>query len=405
MAFLNKEKWRFKIVHGGRNGGKSHDFATSLAERGTQKKCLFLCLREYQKNLKDSVHRLLSDKINQEPALRQFYKIQRDTIIGKNGTEFVFSGIKNAVNIKSFEGADVAWIEEAQTLSADSLRILIPTIRKEGSEIWFSFNPRAITDPIYQFMMSNRQNKKVVQINYLDNPNCPQLMIDEANELKAINYEFYEHDWLGKPYSVTDDVIFKGCYTVDDLGIFYNGLQWLDDKSNVYYMQYGGDFGFSAHPTALIEFCFIDDNTIYANRELHEYQLLITKYKEKIKEKIPQALDERVYWDCSSSDRIAQLRADGLDAMGAKKGAGSVEAGIEYLKGKRLIVHPRCKHLIYELDNYKYKTDKNSGIITTDIIKENDHLIDAWRYGLTQQIQAKNNLNKIYKDDNSSIWD
>lgn len=392
LAFLYTEKHRFKAACGGRNGGKSHDFATAMLMHGYQRKTKNLCLREYQKNLKDSVHALLSSKIMQEPLFQDTYIIQRDLIYNKKGTEIIFSGIKNAVNIKSFEGADYAWVEEAQTLSEESNQILVPTIRKEGSEIWYSFNPKAKTDPVYKFCVdpeTKRKNCKTVWINYTDNSLCPQIMIEEAETLKAINYPLYEHIWLGKPLDITDDVIFKDRFRVQELPIeYYDGKPFYDNKYLARF--YGMDFGFSVDPAAMVEIYQIDKNTIYINREIYENGLLPSKYIEKIKEKIPESILHRhKYWcDAARPDSIAQLKHDGLLCDAAPKQKGSVEAGIEYLQGLNIIVNPACTNMIYELHNYKYKTDKLTGEITTDIIDANNHLIDAIRYALWQQIQA-----------------
>ena len=164
LFFFYNERIRFKSADGGRNGGKSHDIATCALMRGFEQQLIIVCLREFQKNLADSVHRLLSNKIREDEAFSKFYTIQRDKIIGNNGTEFVFSGIRNAVNFKSFEAADIAWVEEAQTISQNSLDILIPTIRKPGSEIWFSFNPYDENDPIYQFTAINPRKNMHRQI-------------------------------------------------------------------------------------------------------------------------------------------------------------------------------------------------------------------------------------------------
>lgn len=390
LAFLYTDNIRYKCAHGGRNGAKSHNFATAALMRAYEKKTKILCLREYQKNLKESVHALLQDKISQDKQLKSMFTIQRDLIYGKNGTEILFSGIKNAVNIKSFEGADIAWVEEAQTLSEESLQILIPTIRKDDSQIWFSFNPKARTDPVYKFCVeSNDPDMKTVQINYIENPLCPKIMIREAEKMKAANFALYEHIWLGKPLDISEDVIFKGRFVVQELPIEYYGNKPYYN-SQYLGVRYGLDFGFSVDPAAIPEIFIIDEQTIYINREIYEIGLLPSKYIERIKEKMPEAILTRSkFWcDAARPDSIAQLKHDGLNCDAAPKTKGSVEAGIEYLLGLKIIVNPSCTNTIYELHNYKYKTDKLTGEITSDIIDANNHIMDAIRYALWENIQS-----------------
>ena len=144
--FLFKPK-RYKAVYGGRGSGKSHSIARALMVMGMQKKLRIVCAREIQKSIKDSVHKLLSDLV-QEYNLRDFYRVLETEIRGANGTEFIFRGLKhNTRDLKSLEGADIVWIEEAENVSDNSYEILIPTIRKEASEIWASFNVKNVSDP------------------------------------------------------------------------------------------------------------------------------------------------------------------------------------------------------------------------------------------------------------------
>ena len=136
------EPMRYKIAEGGRGGAKSWSIARALVIKGSKKKLLILCAREVQKSIKDSVYRLLVDQINLL-GLQARYTITKTSIKGKNGTEFFFEGLRHNPNgIKSYEGIDIVWVEEAATVSKHSWGILIPTIRKDGSEIWFSFNPQ-----------------------------------------------------------------------------------------------------------------------------------------------------------------------------------------------------------------------------------------------------------------------
>ena len=136
-----------------------------------------LCAREFMTSMRDSVHKLLSDQI-ESMGLIGFYEITQATIRGKNGTEFSFVGLKNNVaNVKSYEGVDICWVEEAQTVSRLSWNVLIPTIRKEKSEIWISFNPELETDETYQrFVVKPPRDSVLIKINWSDNPWFPDTL-------------------------------------------------------------------------------------------------------------------------------------------------------------------------------------------------------------------------------------
>lgn len=200
------------VFHGGRGGGKSWEIADFLLIEGASRKHRILCCREVQESIKKSVHKLLSDRI-EVLGLGSFYKILDSEIRGINGTEFFFSGLLNHTveSVKSFEGATITWIEEAQTVSAFSLSILIPTvIRTEKPMIIMSLNPKLPSDAVYsQYVVKKREDTVVVQINYTENKNCPEEMIAEAEQAKRDDYDNYEHVWLGAPKEIADGAIYK----------------------------------------------------------------------------------------------------------------------------------------------------------------------------------------------------
>lgn len=196
-------------MYGGRGGAKSHAIARSLLVIGMQAPKRIICAREIQKSISDSVHALLSDIIR-EHGLQDFYEIQRDIIKGRNGTEFKFRGLKhNTTDLKSLEGADICWIEEAQNVSHNSWEILIPTIRKEGSEIWVSFNPKNLTDPTYQRFVSYQDSDiQAVSVSWRDNPFFPAVLDKERKKLEQADPDAYEHIWEGKPDTRRSGAVF-----------------------------------------------------------------------------------------------------------------------------------------------------------------------------------------------------
>jgi hypothetical protein len=193
------EPSRYKCGWGGRGSSKSWSFARALLIIGATRQLRVLCAREFQNSIKESVHKLLADQID-GLGLGHHYDVQQTTIRGKNGTEFIFEGLRlNVTKIKSMEGIDVAWVEEAQTVSKDSWDLLIPTIRKAGSEIWVTFNPDLEEDDTYQrFVVHPPPSARVVQVNWQDNPWFPDPLRDEMEHLKAIDLDAYENVWGGQ---------------------------------------------------------------------------------------------------------------------------------------------------------------------------------------------------------------
>ena len=203
------EPARYKVLWGGRGGAKSWGIARALLIIGANKPIRVLCAREFQTSIKDSVHKLLSDQII-NMGLTDFYEVVDRTIRGKNGSEFNFVGLKNNVaNVKSYEGVDICWVEEAQSVSARSWDVLIPTIRKEQSEIWVSFNPELATDNTYQrFILNSPANAIVQKINWSDNPWFPETLKLEKDALKTRDIEAYNTVWEGICRVTVDGAIF-----------------------------------------------------------------------------------------------------------------------------------------------------------------------------------------------------
>lgn len=200
---------RYKVLYGGRGGAKSWGIARALLIKGAKTQMRVLCAREYMTSMRDSVHKLLSDQI-QALGLLGFYEITQASIRGQNGTEFAFAGLKNNIaNIKSYEGVDVCWVEEAQTVSRLSWNVLIPTIRKEKSEIWVSFNPELETDETYQRFIAHPPADCIsIKINWSDNPWFPETLRLEKDALKDRDIEAYNQVWEGLCRQSVDGAIF-----------------------------------------------------------------------------------------------------------------------------------------------------------------------------------------------------
>jgi len=203
------KKSRYKVAYGGRGGAKSWGIARALLILGAKSPMRILCAREFMTSMRDSVHKLLSDQI-ESLGLLGFYEITQASIRGKNGTEFSFVGLKNNIaNVKSYEGVDICWVEEAQTVSRLSWNVLIPTIRKESSEIWISFNPELETDETYQrFVATPPADCITMKVNWYDNPWFPETLKLEKDSLKLRDEEAYNQVWEGLCRQTVDGAIF-----------------------------------------------------------------------------------------------------------------------------------------------------------------------------------------------------
>lgn len=193
-----ERKARHKVARGGRGGGKSWCIARLLLLMASERKLRILCAREVQKSIKDSVYKLLADQI-ESMQMGEFYEVQTTTIKGANGSEFLFTGLRDHTSdsIKSYEGCDICWIEEAARVSAHSANILIPTIRKAGSELWWSYNPEQADDFVHS-NIAKREDSLVVDVGWHDNPWFPAELEAERLALKALNDDLYRHVWEGE---------------------------------------------------------------------------------------------------------------------------------------------------------------------------------------------------------------
>lgn len=362
---------RYKIMYGGRGGGKSHSVARMLLILGVEKKLRILCTRELQRSIQDSVHRILSDLIIKY-QLDDIYQVMKSSIIGINGTEFLFAGLRSNVSeIKSMEGINICWIEEAQKVSEESLDFLIPTIREDGSEIWATFNPDEKTDPIYKrFIVNKHPDAVLLKINYNENPWFPETLRREMEYDKKNNHDKYRHVWEGEPRSISDAQIFKGKYSVDN----------FDTPDGVTFY-HGADWGFANDPTCLVR-CFIQGANLYIDQEVYGVGVDIDEIPAFFRQ-IPTADKWTIRADSARPETISYLNRQGFDIVRSIKGAGSVEDGIAFLRSfEKIIIHERCKHTINEFNLYSYKKDRITGEILPIIVDANNNCIDAIRYAL-----------------------
>ena len=377
LVFFLSKKARYKVAYGGRGSAKSWTVARCLVLLALQSKVRILCTRQLQTSIKDSVHKLLSDSI-QALGLNQFFDITRDAIRCKNNdSEFIFKGIQNNINeIKSIEGIDYCWVEEAQSVSAESWEILIPTIRKEGSEIWVTFNPDRDEDATYQRFIVNSPPDSIIQlVNYNDNPWFTDVLQKEMEYCKEVDFGKYEHIWLGKTVIDTEAQIYNGKFELKD----------FETPKDVT-LYYGVDWGFANDPTAIVR-CFIKDQCLYIDYEAGgvgvEFEELPALF-----DSIPEIRRWDIRADNARPETISYMARQNYRVKACPKWKGSVEDGIEYIRSfRRIYVNPRCKHTYEEFKFYSYKQDKNTGDILPIVLDKSNHWMDALRYALNPYIQ------------------
>lgn len=375
------EPSRYKALHGGRGGGKSRSVATALVLRSAQQSERILCAREVQRSIKDSVKRLLDDEIDRL-GLRPLYTSTETEIRGPNDSLFIFAGLRgNAASIKSLEGVTIAWVEEAQTISQASLDTLIPTIRRQGSELWFTWNPDLPTDPIDSMFRSEDgppPDSIVLEINHEDNPWFPEVLREAMEYDRSRDIDKYNHIWLGRYRQNSEARVLRNWR-----------VEPFDSPGNVEYRQ-GADFGFSIDPSCLVR-CWIDGTKLYVDQEAWGLHVEINNLPELFRG-VP---DSEKWWTTADSSRpetISYLQKHGFPRIRpALKGARSVEEGVEFLKSFDMIVHPRCSHLIDELTHYSYKLDPLTGDVLPVLEDKNNHMIDALRYACEGARRAMGN--------------
>jgi phage terminase large subunit len=366
---------RYKGAWGGRGSAKSWFFASQLVSLFVrQPDTRFACIREVQKSLDQSVKRLIEDTIQRLEVGHLFRVLNTHIESGTDG-RIIFQGMQNhtADTIKSLEGYSGAWVEEAQSLSQRSLDLLRPTIRAEGSELWLSWNPRFKTDPVDALLRGDHPHPDsvVVKSTYRDNPWLPDVLKREMEWDKARDPEKYAHIWLGEYERHSEARVFRNWrvdhFETPDNAVFY----------------YGGDWGFATDPTVLVR-CFLAGRTLYVDREVYRVGCEIDQTP-ALFDTLDSGAARRwvITADSARPETISYMQRHGYPHIrSARKGAGSVEDGIEFLRSYDIVVHPRCVHTIDELTLYSYKTDKLTGQILPVLEDSKNHVIDALRYAV-----------------------
>ena len=386
---LKRGDLRIRGAFGGRGSGKSQGFATIACIWGYSEPLRFLCLREFQNSIPESFYAELKKVIEAHDWMQSFYTITNESIKGANGTEFIFKGLRNNLSsIKSIAKIDVCIVEEAEDISDAAWEVLEPTIRAPKSEIWVIWNPKhkgSATDK--RFRIDAPPRSCVVEMNYGDNPFFPaELDEQRLHQQRTLDHSKYAWIWQGAYYELSEAQVFRGNYRVESFEV--------DSSFNGAY--YGLDFGFANDPTAGVE-CYIKDNVLYIRRECGKTGLELDATADHVLRHMPNAAKCIVRADSARPESISYLKRHGLQKIvGVKKGKGSVEDGVEFIKSfDTVIIHPGCRNVADEFRLYSYKTDRLSGDILPILIDANNHWIDALRYALEPIMRNKFNKDKF----------
>lgn len=374
--------FRYKVLFGGRGGSKSWGIARALIMFAHTGKERIGCFRELQSSIRESVHHLLTEQI-QLMGLGGFFHITDTAIRGKvMGSEFIFKGLHhNIVEIKSLEGLTKAWVEEAQLVSKLSWETLIPTIRKEGSEIWASFNPISDTDDTYRrFVLETPPGAWVQKVSWRDNKYFTRTQNAERLWMKQSDPDAYEHVWEGECSKLSDDVIFRNRWVVES-------FDPPDYPAQVEF-KYGSDFGFAQDPTVLCR-CWITGEPPYEelwiDREAWKIGCEIDKTPE-LYDEIPGSREWPIKADNARPETISYLHRQGFNISAAEKWPGCVEDRIAHIKGYKMIhIHASCKHFQEEARLYRYKRDRITGEVLPIVIDKSNHCIAGGQLVTTDQ--------------------
>lgn len=378
---LIQSRKRYKIAVGGRGSGKSYGVADVMVHRAiAEPDALFLCTRDTQNSLSDSALAIMKRVIH-DRGLDPFFEQTRHGLKCLNGSYFIFRGLQHPDRIKSLDGIKYCWVEEAQKVTQEAWDMLIPTIREPDSEIWVTFNPDMEDDPVYRMFVSTvRDDAEVQWINHDDNRFFPDVLRQELEYDKRVDFEKYLHIWEGHCRSYSDAQVFKGKWRV---------AQFEAPEDAVFY--YGADWGFSQDPTVLVR-CYIYDDSLWIDHEAYGVGVDIVDTP-ALFATVPGADKWPMTADSARPETINHMRRYGFPRIrGAVKGKGSVEDGIAFLRSfKEIVVHERCKHVADEMKLYSYKTDKLTGDVLPVLEDKHNHCIDALRYAV-EQVMLRNRV-------------
>jgi phage terminase large subunit len=359
--------WREAAVYGGRFSLKSHTVARLLLIKGRQQNLRIACFREFQNSISDSSYQLLKDLIRQYKLAD--YKVTDKTIINTvTGTDFIFKGLwNNEQSIKSIEGIDIAWVEEAQTVTEESIDVLTPTVRKAGSQIIYTYNRLSEDDPVHKrLVLEGRPNTLIINVNYdiaIKHNMMSDVIRTEMEDDKANRPVLYKTKWLGEPTGL-ERKIYKNWAFIDEI------------PHEARLERYGLDFGYSNDPTAIVAVYYYNGG--YILDEITFQKGLSNKQIADILKNHDTAL---VIADSAEPKSIAEIAMYGVSIVGAKKGTDSIRNGIAVVQQQRVSVTRRSINIAQEYKGFLWSMDR-TGKILNEPESGFDHSMDAIRYAI-----------------------
>ena len=366
--------WREAAIYGGRNSLKSHTVARYLLIRARATKTRIGCFREFQNSMTDSSHQLLSDLIKKYNLTD--FEITKNSIINKvTGSDFLFKGLwNNEQTIKSIEGIDIAWVEEAQTVSNSSIEVLTPTVRKEGSQIIYTYNRLLEDDPVHnRLVIEGRPNTLIINVNYdtaLKYGWMPEVLRLEMEDDKIKRPLLYKHKWLGEPSS-SERKIYK------DWAV----LEHIPHEARL--ERYGVDFGYTNDPSAIVAVYYYNGG--YIVDEIAYQKGLSNQAIADILLNLPKAV---VVADSAEPKSIDEIKMYGITILPAVKGPGSVMTGIQFIQQHRMSYTKRSLNVAKEYSRYLWQIDKDGKIIN-EPEHTYSHSMDAIRYPMTSLLRPQ----------------
>jgi len=375
---LWKKSARYYFLRGGRGSGKSWAVADYLLVAMLNNPNLNLvCLREVQRSIKHSSKKLLSDRIN-SLVLNEYFEVLATEIRVKKGNGIIiFNGLQDHTvdSIKSLEGFNLCWVEEAQTITSYSLELLIPTIRATGSKILFTYNPKNETDAI-ELLRSEKDNKVVIHSTYLNNDYVPDTILEEAEEMKVKRPQKYNHIYLGQ-YGQSEGLIFENVEVRIIREVEVRGLECVQ----------GLDFGYTNDPTAFcINYIDVENKKLFVFDGFYKKGLLNSQIAEEIKKL--NAHKHLIFADSAEPKSIDTLKIDGITRVkGATKGKDSINNGIDFLLDYKIIMNSHLTDFIEEANNYTWALDKKTNQPTNKPIDNYNHFWDSCRYSISDKVK------------------
>lgn len=383
----------YRALWGGRGSGKSYSAALVSALWGYVEKLRILCVRQFQNSIAQSFYAEVKAAIEAHPFLADHYELQRDRIIGKNGTEYIFKGLHpNPATIKSLAKVDLTIVEEAEDTSEDAwIQLEATVLRQVKSEIWILWNPRKRNSPVdFRFRQHPPKDAVIKKINYEHNAFFPEGLAKlRDHQRNILDYQTWAHIWQGEYLENSSSQIFNGRYEVKE---FTPGEKWNGPYQ-------GGDWGYSQDPTAMVR-AWVHDECLWIEYEAGGQGIELDDVA-KAAAAIPDFHKYDTVWDSAQPSMISHVMRKGLPrSKPAKKGKGSVEDGIQFIRSfRRVYIHPRCKETANEFQMYSWKVDRltvdhktgQNRILDVPVDAFN-HYVDALRYAV-EPVMLRSRMN------------